>query len=138
MRVVVDTNVLMSGIFFGGVPGRIVEAWATGRLEIVLSPEILDEYRRVGSDLAARYPERSVALQPMLTLLATHGSMVNAVALEVQVSVDEADDMFLAAAMTGDTTTIISGDKHLLDVSGWRGIRVLTPRRFVDQDLLAT
>ena len=137
MRVVVDTNVLMSGIFFGGVPGRIVEAWATGRLDLVRSPEILDDYRRVGSDLATRYPERAVALLPMLTLLATHGTMVNAVALGVQVSEDKADDMFLAAAVTGDTRTIISGDKHLLDVSGWRGTTVLTPRRFVDQYLLA-
>ena len=138
MRVVVDTNVLMSGIFFGGVPGRIVEAWAAGRLEIVLSPEILEEYRRVGSDLATRYPERAVALLPVLTLLATHGTMVNAVALDGQVSEDEADEMFLAAAVTGETKTIISGDKHLLEVSGWRGITVVTPRRFVDQDLRAT
>ncbi len=133
-----DTNVLMSGIFFGGVPGRIVEAWAAGRLEIVLSPEILEEYRRVGSDLATRYPERAVALLPVLTLLATHGTMVNAVALDGQVSEDEADEMFLAAAVTGETKTIISGDKHLLEVSGWRGITVVTPRRFVDQDLRAT
>ena len=138
MRVVVDTNVLMSGIFFGGVPGRIVEAWAAGRLEIVLSPEILEEYRRVGADLATRYPERAVALLPVLTLLATHGTMVNAVALDVQVSEDEADEMFLAAAVTGETKTIISGDKHLLEVSGWRGITVLTPRRFVYQDRRAT
>lgn len=36
MRVVVDTNVLMSGIFFGGVPGRILGAWAGGELELVL------------------------------------------------------------------------------------------------------
>lgn len=133
-----DTNVLMSGIFFGGVPGRIVEAWAAGRLEIVLSPEILEEYRRVGADLATRYPERAVALLPVLTLLATHGTMVNAVALDVQVSEDEADEMFLAAAVTGETKTIISGDKHLLEVSGWRGITVVTPRRFVDQDRRAT
>ncbi|MBI2403438.1 MAG: PIN domain-containing protein [Gemmatimonadetes bacterium] len=38
MRVVVDTNVLMSGVFFGGVPGRILEAWRDGKLTLVVSP----------------------------------------------------------------------------------------------------
>ena len=57
-----DTNVLMSGIFFGGVPGRVIDAWMDGSLELVLSPEILDEYRRVGAELGGRYPERATAL----------------------------------------------------------------------------
>lgn len=48
MRCVLDTNVLMSGIFFGGVPGRVLEAWMSGRIELILSPEILAEYRTVG------------------------------------------------------------------------------------------
>jgi uncharacterized protein len=54
VRVVVDTNVVMSGIFFGGVPGRLLEAWTVGRVELVLSPAILHEYRRVGAELAAK------------------------------------------------------------------------------------
>lgn len=43
MRVVLDTNVLVSGIFFAGVPGRVLEAWADGKFELVLSPSIFDE-----------------------------------------------------------------------------------------------
>lgn len=62
MRVILDTNVLLSGVFFGGVPGRILAAWAAGQLELVLSPAILTEYRRVGADLARRYPDREAAL----------------------------------------------------------------------------
>lgn len=54
MKVVVDTNVLVSGIFFGGVPGRVVNAWLQGQVELVLSPSILDEYRRVGRELATK------------------------------------------------------------------------------------
>ena len=50
-------------------------------------------------------------------------------------SADAADDMFLAAAVAADVTTVISGDRHLLDVTGWRGIAVVTPRQFVDQYL---
>ena len=68
MRVVVDTNVLMSGIFWGGKPGRIIEAWAAGLLVLVVSAKILEEYFEVldriaakmkREDLAARWKRRS-------------------------------------------------------------------------------
>ena len=53
MRVVLDTNVLMSGIFFAGPPATILEAWAEGELELLASVDILTEYRRVGSRLGS-------------------------------------------------------------------------------------
>lgn len=53
MRVVLDTNVVASGVFFGGVPGRILAAWAAGDFTLVLSPQILAEYRRVGEESGA-------------------------------------------------------------------------------------
>ena len=55
MRVVVDTNVLVSSVFFSGIPRRILEAWRDGRIDIVASLEILEEYRRVGERLAAQF-----------------------------------------------------------------------------------
>lgn len=137
MKIVIDTNVLMSGVLFGGVPGRIIDAWVDGQVEMVLSLDILDEYRRVGADLAGRYPQRATALIPVLTLIAMNATIVNAIALATQVSTDAADDMFLAAAVAADVTTLVSGDRHLLDVAGWRGIQVVTPRQFVDRHLLA-
>lgn len=133
MRVVVDTNVLVSGIFFGGVPGRILSAWAAGKVSLVLSPDILEEYRRVGQELGVQYPDLEVALEPILALLAMSATMVDAPRLEVPVSEDPADDMFLTAALASRTRLIVSGDRHLLRVSGWRGITVLTPRQFLDQ-----
>jgi len=48
VRVVLDTNVVVSGVFFGGVPGRILSAWTAGQITMVMSPAILEEYRRVG------------------------------------------------------------------------------------------
>lgn len=44
MRVVLDTNVLVSGVFFAGLPGLILKAWRDGRFELVLSEEIIEEY----------------------------------------------------------------------------------------------
>jgi predicted nucleic acid-binding protein len=49
LRVILDTNVLLSGIFFGGVPGRLLTAWQEDRLALVLSPAILAEYHEAGS-----------------------------------------------------------------------------------------
>ena len=54
MKLVLDTNVVVSGIFFGGVPGRVLAAWSVGAVDVVLSPDILEEYRRVGADILAR------------------------------------------------------------------------------------
>jgi len=53
LRVILDTHVLLSGIFFGGVPGRILATWQNDRLELVLSPAILAEYHEAGAALAA-------------------------------------------------------------------------------------
>lgn len=62
-----------------------------------------------------------------------NATVVHAGPLDEPVSDDPADDMFLAAALASNARVIVSGDKHLLRVSGWRAITVLTPRRFCDQ-----
>jgi len=56
MRLVVDTNVFISGIFFSGPPYEILNAWRHRKVELVISPDILDEYRRVAEKLAKQYP----------------------------------------------------------------------------------
>lgn len=134
MRVVLDTNVVLSGIFFGGVPGRILTAWAEGRFQLVLTPEILDEYRRAGDALALGHLERSAALTPILALIVSHAALVDATPLPAPVSADPDDDKFLAAALAA-AALVVSGDRHLLAVSEWQGVRVLSPRRFVDEYL---
>ena len=132
-RVVVDTNVFLSGVFFGGVPGRILEAWQAGHLTLVLSPAILAEYHRAGAVLAARYARIEGALDPLLALIAQSVTMVDAPELPAAVSADPDDDKFLACAIASRTPVIVSGDKHLLRVSGWSGIEVLTPRQVIER-----
>jgi len=138
VRVVLDTNVLLSGIFFGGVPGRLLDAWQNGQLALVLSPAILTEYRRAGAQLVVRYPSTVTTLDPILALLAQAATIVNAPALPAAVSADPDDDKFLACALASRTPVIVSGDKHLLRVSGWSGIEVLTPRQLIDRYRLDT
>ena len=78
MRAVLDTNVLISGVFFGGLPGRILSAWAAGRFDLVLAPDILEEYRRVGEDLARDRRDLVASLEATLALITTHALLVAA------------------------------------------------------------
>ena len=135
MKVVVDTNVLVSGLVFGGVFGQILTAWTSGAFVFVVSPGILSEYRRVGRELAKGRPALDAALDALLALIAVHATVVDAPPLDVLVSADPDDEQFLAAALAGDAAWIVSGDKHSLAVSGWCGIMVLKPRAFLDGPL---
>lgn len=135
MRALLDTNVLVSGVFFGGTPARVVAAVAEGRVSLVLSLEILDEYRRVGRELERRYPKLRGTFEPIVALLVASATVVDAPSLPEPVSADPDDDKFLTAAGAAAAAVIVSGDRHLLEVAGWRGIRVLTPRQFVDEVL---
>lgn len=133
MRLVLDTNVFVSGIFFAGPPARILNAWKDGNVTVVLSAPILEEYRRVGLVLAQEY--EGIDLEPLLALLAIHSEVVEAPDLAEQVSVDPDDDKFLACALAAAAPVVVSGDKHLRSVSGWNGIEVLSPRQFCDRHL---
>lgn len=135
MNVVLDTNVLVSGFFFGGVPGQILEAWRNQRVTIVLSAPILAEHREVGAALEARYGGSE--FESFAALLVAHGEVVDAPpALSEQVCRDPDDDKFLACALAAAAPMVISRDRALLDVTSCRGIEVVTPRAFVDQHLV--
>jgi uncharacterized protein len=133
MRIVVDTNVFISGVFFAGVPYRILDAWRCGIVQIAISPQILDEYRRVGSELARKFP--NIEIDPWLELLTAESIWVDPPAMREQVCRDLDDDKFLACAIASKTKTVVSGDKALLETSGYAGITVLTPRAFVERHL---
>lgn len=131
MRVVLDTNVFVSGVFFSGPPHQILKIWRDGKIEIVLSEAILEEYHRVGEELAVQFP--AVEITPIMELLAVEADLVEASSLAERVCQDPHDDKFLACALSGGVEVIVSGDKHLLDVSGYKGIKVVRPRNFLEE-----
>ncbi len=133
MRVVLDTNVFLSGVFFGGLPYEILKAWRDRRLSLVFSPQILDEYRRTGEKLARQF--EGVDLDLFLALIATEGKQFASPALDEAVCDDPEDDKFFACAIASRCKVIVSGDKHLLKATGYRGIDVLRPRVFVESYL---
>ena len=130
MRIILDTNVVISGIFFAGPPYQILKAWREGKLHLLISEEILAEYRRVGETLALQFP--SIDLLPILDMLRANAEVISVKYLSEPVCDDPDDDKFLACALAGECKLIVSGDKHLLKVSGFRSIKVLKPREFVN------
>lgn len=133
MKAILDTNVLISGIFFSGVPYEILAAWRDRKIELIISPEILEEYRRVGEEMEKKFP--GVEITPFLELFAIEATMVPAMPLTDSVCTDPDDDKFLACAVASKAKVICSGDKALLKTSGYRGIEVLAPRCFADRFL---
>ena len=133
MKIVLDTNVFISGVFFSGPPYQILKAWREGRIRLLISDEIFTEYQRVGELLSNNFPK--VDLGPLLELLAINTELVMPEKLQKPVCEDPDDDKFFACALAGKSKIIISGDKHLLKVSEYKGIKVLRPRKFVDEYL---
>ena len=130
MRIILDTNVLVSGIFFGGPPFQILNAWQDHRLQLVMSTDILAEYQRVAAILGQKYPQ--VDLHPILDLLTVNSEIVETLPPAAPICDDPDDDMFIVCALASHTSFIVSGDKHLLNTDGYREIHVLKPRLFVD------
>jgi putative PIN family toxin of toxin-antitoxin system len=133
VKVVLDTNVLVSGILFTGPPHEILLAWGDGRFELVFTADIHEEYRRVAAELQRQFPR--VDLTAALDLVLVNAHAFPSAVLESGVCADPDDDKFLACALASGADTIVSGDKHLLRVSGYRGIEVLRPRAFSDRYL---
>ena len=94
MKVVLDTNVLISGIYFGGIPGKILEAWGARRFQLLVSTEILQEYLNVAERLADRYA--GVEYESILGLIIQNAELVQPSDLPESVSRDPDDDKFLA------------------------------------------
>jgi putative PIN family toxin of toxin-antitoxin system len=130
VKIVLDTNVFISGVFFGGPPYQILDAWRHWKIEIVLSQDIFDEYQRIATELSRQF--KGIDISVFLDLLTVKAIWVFAPRIPFSVSTDPDDDKFISCALASRTKVIVSGDKHLLNISGFRGVEVLTPRSFLE------
>jgi len=131
MRVVIDTNVLISALLFGGTPGRLIPLWKKGHIKPQASKEIIDEYIKV-----LAYPKFELSEAEITYIL--HGEILpylDVVASscgEVLVKEDPSDDIFIHCAKTGKAKCIITGDHHLLKLESHGKIKILTPSQFLE------
>ena len=110
-----------------------MQAWHKGKFKLVVSPEILDEYSRVGEALAERFP--ALDIRPIFELVTVNAELVSAADAAEPICDDPDDDKFFLCAISAACEVIVSGDRHLLARSGYAGIQVLKPRDFVDNIL---
>jgi putative PIN family toxin of toxin-antitoxin system len=130
VKVVLDTNTVISAIGWDGPPRRILLALRNGRHTLVTSPELLDEVTRV-----LRYPRlRPLAAQPLLPVILAWLHRADHIVLPKErvavVSADPADNLVLDAAVAGSAEAVVSGDQHLLRLKSFRGIPILSAREF--------
>lgn len=128
MRAVLDTNVVISAIFFGGMPLKIVRAAFAKKVELVASRAVLREYREVAERLHVQFP--SVNYRRPLSILESKLIIVRPVALGETVCRDPDDDAIIACALGGKAKVICSGDDDLLALSGFRGLEIMQPSDF--------
>lgn len=136
MRVVLDTNVLLSGLAYpNSIPGKILAAWRLGSLEVVLSTFILEELRRVLPRLAHRHGLNAQQIDDLIDILSVKAEIVEpSTANEARLR-DPSDQAilgsYLAASLTGVVHYLISGDKDLLALNP--PTPVLAPTEFWDR-----
>ena len=127
-RVVLDTNVLLSALVFGGKPRLVVELLARGAIEVVISEEILTEMRR---KVASKFADFADDLARMETLLEQDADLVKLGTITISVCRDPDDNRILETALIGGCDYIVSGDKDLLTLGSYKGIKILKPVDFL-------
>jgi putative PIN family toxin of toxin-antitoxin system len=135
IKAVIDANVFISSALApGSIPDKVIDLVRQGKITLVISPDILAEIREVllypkikkRLSLTAKDADEFVS-QIAKTALITAG-LFN---LKV-IKADPQDDKYLACALEGQADYIISGDRHLLDLKSFRGIKIMPPGTFLE------
>ena len=131
MKVVVDTNIFVSS-FFGENPRKIIDLWKNEKITLCLSNVILDEYvdvlRRIGL-------KEEDELEELLSLF-SRGFNIVFTTKTPKIKIiknDPDDDKFIECAVALEAQTIITGDKKVLALKEYMGIRILTPQKFLEK-----
>lgn len=119
LRVVLDTNVLLSGIAYpASVPGKILSGWRHGSIEVLLSVYILEELRRVLPRLESRHGLTSAEIKDLVDALSLQAEVIEPLPV-ADPELRDIDDQpvlgtLLAALKTSNADYLITGDKDLL------------------------
>lgn len=128
MRIVVDTNIIVSGLLWHGSPRHVLDAARNGAITLFTSVELLSELEDVLrrpklASLITQVPSTPDELVEAYRALAT---VVTASPLPMPVSTDPDDDIVLACALTANAEAVVSGDDDLLRLTNYQNIQILT------------
>lgn len=133
MRIVIDTNVLLSGLLWHGAPHTLFNQVRDGTVDLMMSQILMDELAEVitRQKFAAILQRTSRTPERILLELRTFGDMVAAPPLLQPVCRDPDDDAVLACALAAQADLIVSGDADLLVLKQFQEIRIVTPDQAV-------
>jgi putative PIN family toxin of toxin-antitoxin system len=129
MNVVLDTNVVVSAIFWPGESRECVVRWAQRHYHLAVTVPILTEYDEIARRLTQRFP--AVNPQPWLKWIESKAKVYEPAFLGKQRSSDPDDDLFLACALASGAKIIVSKDRHLLSLEKPFGVEIMLPRQFL-------
>jgi hypothetical protein len=130
VKVVCDTNVIISGLLFGGHARRILQLASSGLVTNFLSPDILREAEDV-----LRRPKFGLRPEQAIEIIALLKDTFEIVipSLKIQaIQSDPEDNHVIETALAAQAEFVISGDKHLLKLTEWEGIPVVSPAQFIE------
>lgn len=132
-KVVLDTNVLVSGVIASGYSASILDAARREEIKLVTSVHLLEEFSEVISrrHIARKYPKAAEEAESLLDFLRAFAVLASGIPEANAISPDRDDDFVLACALEEGADCVVSGDPHLLDLKVYRDIPILTPKEFV-------
>jgi len=131
MRVVLDANVYISALLVGRGCEEILMLGRTGVIQVLSSPEIIDE---VASVLRRKFRWSPADIRPFLDEASDLCRMIPFDPAEIEFPADPADAKILACGVAGKADVIVTGDKkHLLPLKRYRGIPIVSPAEFLEQ-----
>ena len=127
MRIVLDTNVVVSALIWGGTPYRLVQAAADGDIELCTSPALLIELRDVlgRAHLASRLAQQRSSIEQALGFYGELAISVSPLTTLRVVPGDADDDHVIAAALAARAELVVSGDRHLLSMGSHEGMPIV-------------
>lgn len=129
MRIVLDTNVLISGIFWSGTPSKILDLWVNDKFQLLTTQPILEEYNNTLNRISKGKKDNLVNAW---MLFIVENSVVVNIKKKFKLSADPDDDKFIDCAVSGNADFIVSGDAHLLDLKSVLNVKIIKPNIFFD------
>lgn len=133
MRVVADTNIVVSGLMWKGNSRRILDAARAGEIQLLTTIVLLAELEDVlgREKFSARLASAGVRASELVLGYAALASVIEPAEIEPVVLADPDDDAVIACAIAAQCQVIVSGDQHLLDLKHYQGIRIVTAAELV-------
>ena len=135
MRVVLDTNIWLSGIFWQGNPYKIIKLSEQRKIEILITKEILEEiiYILNREEKFQKFIEdRKLSMENLIRAILSIANLIETKSKIIFIKEDPNDNKFLEAAIDGKAEYIISGDRHLLDITQFDKIRIVKAKEFLE------